>query len=530
VTLCSIYARYSTDLQSEASIEHQVRLCRERAGREGWGIYEIYADAAVSGASLIRPGIQQLMADAGKFQIVLTESLDRLSRDQEDVAGLYKRLKFVDTKIITLSEGEISELHIGLTGTMSALYLKNLADKTRRGQRGRVEAGKIGGGNSYGYDVVKRFADNGDLIRGDRAINPAQAAIVTRICSEYAEGFSPRSIAARLNREGIPGPAGAAWGASTIHGHRQRGTGIINNELYVGRIVWNRLRYVKDPSSGRRVSRLNPESQWIYKDVPHLRIIPDELWQAVKDKQGIFKASTAHTLWDKRRPKTLFSGLIKCGRCGARMVLVCADRFGCAAARNKGTCSNRLTIKVDPLEQTILDGLQHHLMDPALLEVFAAEYVRHMNALKMERSSQSARDRAELARLTRELDRLVQAIMDGFSVAQAKDKAKALERRKEELAARLHDTTDDPIVIHPSMSQRYRQQISALRQALNEGRAEASAILRGLVERIDVTPDGNIPAIDLHGDLAGMLSLSAGLQNSISLVAGVGFEPTTFRL
>ena len=155
------------------------------------------------------------------------------------------------------------------------------------------------------------------------------------------------------------------------------------------------------------------------------------------------------------------------------MVQVCADRFGCAAARNKGTCGNRLTIKVDRLEQTILDGLQHHLMDPALLDVFAAEYVRHMNALKAERSSRSARDRAELARVTRELDRLVQAIMDGFSVAQAKDKARALERRKEELAARLQDAADDPVMIHPNMSQRYRQQIAALRQALNEGRTEA---------------------------------------------------------
>src|SRR5207244_13343879 len=148
--------------------------------REGWGIYEIYADAAVSGASLIRPGIQQLMADADKFQIVLTESLDRLSRDQEDVAGLYKRLKFVDTKIITLSEGEISELHIGLTGTMSALYLKNLADKTRRGQRGRVEAGKIGGGNSYGYTVVKCFADNGEINRCGRDLKPERIRIHVR--------------------------------------------------------------------------------------------------------------------------------------------------------------------------------------------------------------------------------------------------------------------------------------------------------------------------------------------------------------
>ena len=89
---------------------------------------------------------------------------------------------------------------------------------------------------------------------------------------------------------------------------------------------------------------------------------------------------------------------------------------------------------------------------------------------------------------------------------------------------------DLTILIHPSMSERYRQQVAALRQALNEGRTEAIAILRGLVERIDVTPNGDTPAIDLHGDLAGVLSLSAGLQNSKTLVAGVGFEPTTFRL
>jgi site-specific DNA recombinase len=132
-------------------------------------------------------------------------------------------------------------------------------------------------------------------------------------------------------------------------------------------------------------------------------------------------------------------------------------------------------------------------MDPELLDVFAAEYVRHMNALKLEAPSRSDRDRAELAKATRELDRLVQAIMDGFFVAQAKDKAQALERRKAELAARLQDAADDPILIRQNMSQCYRQQVAALRQALNEGRTEAIAILRGLVERIDVTPNGELP-------------------------------------
>src|SRR3954468_10210295 len=86
----SIYARYSSDKQREASIDDQVRLCEERAAREGWRVVKRYTDHAISGASLIRPGIQALMhaPQTGQFDVVLTESLDRVSRDQEDRRGL----------------------------------------------------------------------------------------------------------------------------------------------------------------------------------------------------------------------------------------------------------------------------------------------------------------------------------------------------------------------------------------------------------------------------------------------------------
>lgn len=149
MTRAALYARYSDDKQSEASIEDQFRLCREHAARERWGIVGSYEDAAISGAStILRPGIQRLMRDAqhGEFNILVAEALDRISRDQADVATLYKHLKFAGVTIVTLAEGEISELHVGLKGTMNALFLKDLADKTRRGLRGRVEKGKAGGG------------------------------------------------------------------------------------------------------------------------------------------------------------------------------------------------------------------------------------------------------------------------------------------------------------------------------------------------------------------------------------------------
>jgi site-specific DNA recombinase len=150
----ALYARYSTDNQSVASIEDQFRICREHAGRERWQVVDTYHDAAISGASVIlRPGVQSLLQDAqrGRFDIVLAEALDRDSRDQADVATLFKHLRFAGVQIVTLAEGEISELHVGLKGTMNALFLKDLAAKTHRGLRGRVEKGKAGGGLCYGY-------------------------------------------------------------------------------------------------------------------------------------------------------------------------------------------------------------------------------------------------------------------------------------------------------------------------------------------------------------------------------------------
>src|SRR5258707_3638287 len=135
-------ARYSSDLQREASIEDQIRVCRQRIEREGWQLGSTYSDAASSGASRLRPGYQKLLEDAraGEFDVVVAEALDRLSRDQEDVASLYKHLSFSSVKLITVAEGEIAELHVGFKGTMNAIFLKYLRQKVHRGLEGRVRA------------------------------------------------------------------------------------------------------------------------------------------------------------------------------------------------------------------------------------------------------------------------------------------------------------------------------------------------------------------------------------------------------
>ena len=192
----------------------------------GWTLDQVYKDAAVSGASSLRPGYQALLdcARQAECDVIVAEGFDRLSRDQEDVAGLFKRCRFAGVRIVTLAEGEISELHVGLRGTMNALFLKDLADKTRRGLRGRVEAGASGGGLTYGYDVVPSLDR-----RGERWVNEAEAAVMRRILSAYRDGQSPKRIALHLNRDRVPGPRGGLWAATTINGNRDRGTGILNN-------------------------------------------------------------------------------------------------------------------------------------------------------------------------------------------------------------------------------------------------------------------------------------------------------------
>ena len=242
---------------------------------------EEFTDHAVSGATLLRSGFQALMRDAldRRFDVVLAEALDRFSRDQEDTAGLFKRLTFAGVNIVTLAEGDMTHLHVGLKGTMNALFLKDLADKTRRGLRGRVEQGKSGGGLCYGYKV--RRAPHDGMSTGEREIVPAEAEVVRRIFRDYSAGMSPKAIAKRLNAERCQGPGGAPWNPSTIHGNPARGTGLLNNALYIGRLVWNRLRYVKDPDTGKRVSRPNPPYDWVTTAVPELRVVDDELWSGV---------------------------------------------------------------------------------------------------------------------------------------------------------------------------------------------------------------------------------------------------------
>jgi len=544
MTRVAIYARFSSEMQRDASIEDQIRLCRERADREDWHVVETFADRAVSGASMLRPGLQSLVegATAGRFDTILAEALDRLSRDQADIAALYKRLSFAGVQIVTLSEGEISELHVGLKGTMNQLFLKDLAAKTRRGLRGRVEAGLSGGGNSYGYEVIRRLGPNGETVTGERSINQDEAEVIRRVFHEFADGCSPRTIAHRLNAEGIPGPRGMLWRDTAIRGHRTRGTGLLNNELYIGRLVWNRLRYVKDPQTGRRVSRLNPRASWIVKEVPALRIIDDALWNNVKRRQGEIDgqprvvAIKATRFWERRRPTHLLTGLLACGCCGSRLTSAGKDYVACSAATKLKTCSQTRSFRRGVLETAVLDLLRNRLMQPDAVAEFVAAYSQELNTRRGAQTADRSRLQSERANIQRKLNGLYDAVADGLRTSGLKERLEELEGRLVQLDAALAAPPPSPVRLHPNLAETYRRKVTELSAALEdpEIRTPALEAIRGLIERVTVMEDPEGITLDLEGAITAMIDLAQPLRevdgSSVKVVAGVGFEPTTFRL
>ena len=557
----AVYARYSSDLQSDASIDDQLRVCRRLIEGHGWTLAETYCDAALSGASLLRPDYQRLLADArlGRFDVVVAEGLDRFSRDQEHIAAFHKQMSYQDIPVFTVAEGEISQLHVGLKGTMSALYLKDLAQKTHRGLEGRIEAGKSAGGICYGYRVKREIRADGSVTTGEREIIPEEAETVVRIFRDYDAGLSARAIAAALNEEGIPSPREGSgdgrWGASTISGNWKRGTGILNNELYIGVLVWNRQRFVKDPETFKRQARLNPPEAWKYHALPELRIIDDALWDRAKARQGAIRGamnpagtnSDRPRLENARRPAYLLAGLMKCACCGSSYTLINKNRYGCAAPRNKGEsiCTNRATILREEVEARVLDGLREALLHPDLITTFVEEYRKAFNAAAADAGADREKASRDLAKAEKKIASILTAIEDGMYHPSMKEKMAALEKEKAELTAFLADRPEPPALrLHPRLSDLYREKIASLADALNqpELKPQATEILRGLISEVRMVPDRAAPGfhhIELVGDLAGILALSGpdttkppriqGLKSE-TMVAGAGFEPATFRL
>ncbi|BCJ89997.1 recombinase [Terrihabitans soli] len=497
---CAIYARFSTDLQNERSVDDQIALCRDYAAREGLAVTACYSDAARSGASIIgRDGLLSLIAESAAeplpFEIVLVEHADRLSRDMEDLAGLHKRLLFRGIEIRAVNSGTMDSAMIGLFGLVGQMQREEGAKKVRRGMMGVVRGGRSAGGRLYGYRPVPGAP-------GELEIVEAEAAIVRRIFAEYLAGSTPREIAARLNRDRIAPPRGARWNSSTINGNAKRGNGLLQNELFAGRRVWNKVSMIRNPATGKRVSRPNPPAEWMHAEAPALAVVTPDIFAAAaarKRARGSVHASHART------PRHLLSGLLRC-RCGAGLASKGKDQTGqvrveCSAAKEAGTCPGSM-FYLPRIEAAVVGALQAELLHPKVIAAFVRSYQEERTRLAAGRVKNRARIEGRIAELSREQSRLIDLMVaaDG-AVPELLARSKAVAIEQEAARAELAAAPPEPniVALHPASLARYELMIARLQACmaagLGAGDGEGAKALRELVESVTVTPGDTVGTV-----------------------------------
>jgi site-specific DNA recombinase len=551
-----LYTRFSTDKQ--ASTEDQFRVCERIAEREGFTITHRFADEAISGGTANRPGYQDLLAAARRhdFDVIVAEDSSRLWRNMAEQSPRLAELRDLGLHIVTHNfdtrQEEASDWLGPILGTAAQVYRKEIARRTRRGLEGNALAHRPTGGKAYGYRSTV-------LPDGTKAlvIVEAEAEVVRRIFREYVHGHSPRDIAAGLNADSIPSPGAAwkrngfgqgkradgKWQSTAIHGHIKRGTGILNNPRYVGRIEWGRSQWKRSATdSDRRTPILNPEPLHSYTDETQ-RIVAQELWDAVKARQSRIHLSSATVRSAVARTagrpaRHLLSGLFACGTCGGSYVRINARDYGCSTRKNGGpsACPNSATILCNRLERDVLDVIRSELLTVEAVEFVVCEVRRGLREARRNAPRAPVTDQT-LATKDREIDDLRGLMRSGVlspTVAQAALNRATQDRVDLVAALKQKDTrsTDRVLRLIPDIARRFHRMMAQLpntdlpQDELTQARAAIHAFLggRATVER---DSSGRVLA---RLTLDGRPLLGAAAASLDNVVAGVGFEPTTFGL
>ncbi len=467
----AIYARYSSDRQREASIEDQVRRCRQFIAQAGGDpdAAQVFSDFAVSGASLDRPGFEAMMAaiDGGRLGAIVTEDVSRISRDFADSAQIFKRLQYASVPLLGVADGidtssKNAKLSFTVKSLVADLYLDDLRDKTLRGLEGRALAGYVTGNPPFGYATEPDTDERGNVLGHRPVINEAQAAIVRRIFQEYNDGGSLNGIARMLNVEGVPSPRTGTrhkrtgWGGSTIRA-------MLYNEKYAGVWKFKERQWVKVPGSNKRRPRARNADEVMVSERPELRIIDAGLWDAVRARLAATKrkyttGSKERVAVSGRKSSYLLSGILVCDVCGGPMTIhggTSARYYRCSANRTKGTCENALSVREEVIRTEILDVLRQELLTPERIAFVRKQIALELRdySKKLEAEIRDRRDR--LARTEEKIRGLVNFIAQGDQseyVVQTLRDMEAHARSEKAAIAQLKDDLTRPLRL-PSLDE-----------------------------------------------------------------------------
>lgn len=444
----ALYARYSTDMQRDASIDDQFRECDRVARAAGFDVVARFEDKGISGGTADRPGYQALLTATRRreFSVIVVEDISRLWRNRAEFGPRSAEFEDFGVHCITAVGDDTRRdgwgLVIQIKQAVAEHARREASYRTRRGLEGRAIKGESAGGRAYGYRPASQSTT------GQVEIIETEAAVVRRIFELYAGGISSRAIAERLNCENIPSPGATwrrtdtgehakrrgKWVSSAIHGDPKRGYGILNNERYLGRLNWGRLQWKRGAAnSKKRVAVVADPALMVRREDPRLRIISDELWERVKLRQSAQASrSTSAKASTAGRPATsLLSGLLACGECGSRFIARNQRSYQCASRVYGGpsACSNQIVVPREKAEAAIVNYLAVDLLSPEAIEIAKREY----QAAVLEETKRKHQDTAEFDALRAEeglLRKMLRARTLSPDVAQAALDALANKRRK----------------------------------------------------------------------------------------------------
>lgn len=346
------YARFSSDKQDPRSITDQQRECRAAAERDGLTISPelAFSDQGISGARHDRAGLDALLASAraGHITDVYFESLSRLARASIiNVSALYEFVHSLNVRVVSIRDGidttanQNWEYIAAILGIQNEQYLRNLATQVHRGQTGVVLDGFSVGDYPYGYisrpvvDPDKiRTAKNAKLLM-QYDIDPAQSDWVKQIYEWFTVDKQSISwISRQLNERQVPRGNRAKlghWSTSSVRS-------ILQNEKYIGRWTWGKLKNHRNPLTGKQTQRLRSpgDDGYIERLLPDLAIVDAETFAIAADRlsanrkrvekrktitngsstiRGAFSGAAAQMA--DLQPRHLLSHNVRCGECGS---------------------------------------------------------------------------------------------------------------------------------------------------------------------------------------------------------------------
>ena len=297
---------------------------------------------------------------------------------------------------------------------------------------------------------------------------------------------------------------------------------------------WNRQHFIKNPDTGKRITRVNATGDLYFADVAELRIIQEADWRRVQKIMAGKSNSSGRP--KKRKSPHLFTGLMKCGHCGRSYVSGGGSewpRFICAGRREAGICDNNRMISAHIVEQCRLGAIERDLLDDRVVAEAVREYEAERKRLKASRVEADRRRSQRLGEVERAVKNLLALVESGASPQSVMPRLKELDVERARLQDESKGTGSEVIEIHPAVADHYRSIVRDLRATLaersSEQKQEVVASVRASVEKIVIYPNNDPEGRDLElvGQLTALLGTKKPRNGMRGMVAEDGFEPPT---